>query len=179
MILVEPKEDTMKFSCWYLYRKCVKKGGSRMGVLGRHWGFLTIDLEDRVILEIMDDLDLPQGRYPDIFLFIPLLEVCQEGGVKKGVLGGRWGFLTGELEDRVILDVMDDLGRPQGRYSENFVFISVLEVCQEWGVENGGTWRILRVPDRRLGGHGHPWCHKWSCLTLQEDTLKVLCWYLY
>ena len=87
MILVDPKEDTLKFSCWYLYKKCVKKGGSRMGVLGGHWGFLTIDLEDRVILDIMDDLE---ERYPEIFLLIPLLEVCQEGGVKKE---GTWRTL--------------------------------------------------------------------------------------
>ena len=31
------------------------------------------------------------------------------------------GFLTGDLEDRVILDLMDVLGRPQGSYPENFV----------------------------------------------------------
>ena len=43
----------------------------------------------------------------------------------------------------------DDLGRPQGRYPESFVLISLLEACQEWGVKKGGTWRMLRVPDQR------------------------------
>ena len=51
-----------------------------------------------------------------------------------GVLGGSSGFLTGDLEDMVILDVMDDLILPQGRYPENFMLRSLLEVCQKWGV---------------------------------------------
>ena len=53
MILFYPQEDTLKVSCWYLYWKCVKNGGSRRGVLGGCWGFLTRDLEDRVILDLM------------------------------------------------------------------------------------------------------------------------------
>ena len=44
---------------------------------------------------------------------------------------------------------MDDLGRPQGRYPEIFMLISLLEVCQEWWVKKGGTWVMLRVPDQR------------------------------
>ena len=47
-------------------------------------------LEDRVILDIMDDHILAPGRYPESFVLISLLEVCQEGGgVKKGVLVGH------------------------------------------------------------------------------------------
>ena len=45
-------------------------------------------MEDMVIPDVMDDLILPQGRYPESFMLISLLEVCQEWGVKKGVLGG-------------------------------------------------------------------------------------------
>ena len=41
---------------------------------------------------------------------------------------------------------MDDIGRLQGRYPENFVLISQLEVCQEWVVKKGGTWRMLSIP---------------------------------
>ena len=59
------------------------------------------------------------------------------------VLGGRWGFLPRNMEDRVIPDVMNDVYLPQGRYPENFVLISQLEVCQEGGVKKGGTWRTL------------------------------------
>ena len=50
-----------------------------------------------------------------------------------GVRGGHCGFPTGDMEDMVILDVIDDLILPQGRYPESFVLISLLEVCQEWG----------------------------------------------
>ena len=59
------------------------------------------------------------------------------------------------MEDMVIPDVMDDLILPQGRYPGSFMLISLLEVCQEWGVKKGGTWRTLKVPDQRHGGHGH------------------------
>ena len=40
------------------------------------------------------------------------------------------------------------------------------------GVLHGGTWRRLRVPDRRLRWQGHPWHHGWPCLT--RNTLKVV-----
>ena len=56
----------------------------------------------------------------------------------------------------ITIQSMDDLDRIQGRYPENFVLISQLEVCQEGGVKKGGTWGTLGVPDRRHGGHGHP-----------------------
>ena len=51
----------------------------------------------------------------------------QEGGYLEDV----GGFLTRDMEDRVILDVMNDVFLPQGRYPENFVLISLTEVCQE------------------------------------------------
>ena len=59
------------------------------------------------------------------------------------------------MEDRVIPDVMNDVCLPQGIYPENFMLISQVEVCQEGGVKKGGTWRTLRVPDRRHGVQGH------------------------
>ena len=145
-----------------------------MGVLGGYWGFLTGVLENRVIFDVINDLVWPPGTYPEIFMLISLLEVCQEWGFKNGgtwrtlrvpdwkawrtgssliswmilfaprkipwkfcvdiyirsvsrmgVLGGRWGFLTGDLEDRVIFDVKDVLGRPQGSYPESFVSLSL------------------------------------------------------
>ena len=34
-------------------------------------------------------------------------------------------FLMGDLEDRVILDNMDDLGRVQGSYPESFMSLSL------------------------------------------------------
>ena len=53
------------------------------------------------------------------------VEVCQEGGVKKGGTWRMLRFLMKEMEDRVILDDMDDLGRPQGSYPESFVSLSL------------------------------------------------------
>ena len=51
--------------------------------------------------------------------------MCQEGGAKKG---GTWedvgGFLTGDMEDRVIPDVMNDVFLPSGRYLEKCLLIS-------------------------------------------------------
>ena len=59
------------------------------------------------------------------------------------------------MEDMVIPDIMNDVFLPQVRYPENFVLISQLEEGQEGGGQEGGAWRMLRVPDRRHGGHGH------------------------
>ena len=33
------------------------------------------------------------------------------------------------------------------------------------GVLHVGTYRPLRVPDKRLGGNGHPWCNGWPYFT--------------
>ena len=60
------------------------------------------------------------------------------GWSRRWLPGGHLGFLTGNMEDRVIPDVMNDVFLPQGRYPENFVFISQLEVCQEGGGQEGG-----------------------------------------
>ena len=57
------------------------------------------------------------------------------------------------MEDMVVPDVMNDVFLPQGRYPENFVLTSQLEVCQEGGVKKGFTWTTLRVPDWRHGEH--------------------------
>ena len=58
---------------------------------------------------------------------------------------------------------MNDAFLPQGRYPENFVLISQLEVCQERGFNKGGTWRTLSPPDRTHGWQGHSWRNEW-CL---------------
>ena len=63
------------------------RGGQEGGYLEDVGGFLTTDMEDRVIPDVMDHVYLPQGRYPENFMLISLLEVCQEGG------GHEWGYL--------------------------------------------------------------------------------------
>ena len=91
-------------------------------------------------------------------MLISQSKVCQDREVKKG--DTCLGFLTGDLEDIVIPDVMDDVFLPKGRYPENFVLISQLEEGQEGRVKKEGTWRTLRVPDQRHGGLGHSRCHE-------------------
>ena len=63
----------------------VKKGGT--------WRTLKVpDLKHgrQVIPDTMNNVFLPQGIYPENFVLISQLEVCQEGGVKKG---GTWRTL--------------------------------------------------------------------------------------
>ena len=59
-------------------------------------------------------------------------------------------ILTGDMDDRVIPDVMNDVLLPQGRYSENFVLISQLELCQEGGVLGGRGWFLTGDMDDRV-----------------------------
>ena len=54
------------------------------------------------------------------------------------------------------------------------MLISLLKVCQEWGVIHGGTWRISRVPNSRLGGQSHLWCHRFPCSTPLSSL--GMCW---
>ena len=49
-----------------------------------------------------------------------------------------WGFLTGDMEDMVVPDIMNDVFLPQAKYPENFVLISQLEVRQEGGGSKRG-----------------------------------------
>ena len=86
---------------------------------------LTRDMDDRVIPDVMDDILLPQGRYPENFMFISQWEVCQEGGVKKW---GTWRTLRVLDWRHDFPDVMIEVFLPQGRYLENFMMISQLEV---------------------------------------------------
>ena len=48
------------------------------------------------------------------------------GGQEGGYLEDVGGFLTRDLEDRVILDTMDYLGGPQGPYPEGFMSFSII-----------------------------------------------------
>ena len=63
------------------------------GVLWGHWMFLTRDMDDGSIIDIMDDVVL-----------------CEEGGGSgRGLLGGHWGFMTRDMEDMVVLDIINDV----------------------------------------------------------------------
>ena len=80
--------------------------------------------------------------------------------------------MTKDLDDMVILDIINDVFLPQGRYPEDLVLISLLEVCQEGGHQEGGTWRTLRVPDRRHGGHIWSIKRLWMYLVVQGSYPK-------
>ena len=47
-------------------------------------------MEDLVIPYTMNDVFLPKGIYPENFMLISQLEVCQEGGSKRE---GTWRML--------------------------------------------------------------------------------------
>ena len=79
------------------------------------------------------------------------------------VHGGYWQFLTGDLDDRIIFDVVD--------YWKFCVDMFIKSVSR-MGVFHGGTLRTLRVPDRRLWGQGHPLCCGWPCLTQRKIPWK-------
>ena len=72
-------------------------------------------MEDMVIPDVMNDVSLPQGRYPENLVLIFQLEVCQEGGrgLRRGKLEEHWEFLNGDMEDIVIPDVMNDVFNPK------------------------------------------------------------------
>ena len=41
-------------------------------------------MEDMVVPDVMNDVCLPQARYPENFVLISQSEVCQEGGGQEG-----------------------------------------------------------------------------------------------
>ena len=42
-------------------------------------------MEDMVIPDVINDVFFPHGRYPENYVLIPQLEVCQEGGYLEEV----------------------------------------------------------------------------------------------
>ena len=45
-------------------------------------------MEDMVVPDVMNYVFLPKGRYPENFVLLFQLEVCQERGSRRGVFGG-------------------------------------------------------------------------------------------
>ena len=48
-------------------------------------------MEYMVIPDVMNDVFLPQERYPESFVLISQLEVCQEGESRRGYLQDNEG----------------------------------------------------------------------------------------
>ena len=79
------------------------------------------------------------------------------GSQEGGGLGGHWGFLSRDLEDRVILDVMDNFFFPNDDTLKVLCWYLYWKCVRKGGVLHVGTWVTFRVPDRRLGGQGYTW----------------------
>ena len=179
MYLVDTTGQIQKVSCWYLYWNLVKNGGilhvdtwkmlnvpdRKLGGQGHPWhhGY-TWQTPRRISWKFCS------------YIFVG--SVSGLAGSFILTLGGCQGFLTWDLEDWVTFDNIDLLHKPQGSSPESYVWISLLEVCQEGVVKKGGTWRTLGVPEQRCGGQGHSWRHQWCFFYLKEHILKVLCPYL-
>ena len=90
------------------------------GLLG-WWWFLTGDLEDKVIFDIIDYIGRWIERYPESFMKIQhdLADWLHLG------LGGCWEFLTEDLEDGVIFGIIYHVGRRLGRYYENLMKMTI------------------------------------------------------
>ena len=138
-----PEEHTLKILCWYLNWKCVTKlGGSRRGVLGVHWVFLTRDMDYRVIHDILNAVILPYRSHPENFVLISQLEVDQEGGIKKGVTwrtfrvpdwwnewqGHSWRYewwyftlrnMSWKFCDTIVIESVSGRGGQEGEYRED------------------------------------------------------------
>ena len=89
----------------------------------------------------------------------------------KSILEGCWQFLTGDLENGVILDIIDCHDMWFLTSVPNF---SSLAWCLSRTFPNleVHTWRMLMVPDWRLGGKGHPWHHGLSCFVILDLCAK-------
>ena len=58
--------------------------------------------------------------------------------------------MPSRVEGRANHIAIDDHVQPQGRYPVSFVLMSLLEVCQKWGVKREDSWWTLGVPDWRF-----------------------------
>ena len=83
----------------------------------------------------------------------------------EGVLGGYWGLLTGDLEERVIHYVIVDALKISRSYLN-------WKCVKNGGMLYGGTWRTLKVPEWRLGAKCHMLGHWWSYFTPKKVTWK-------
>ena len=138
MMFFYPKENTLKILCWYLNYKCVRKGGSRRGGLGifestKKLGRVDISIKSvsgRGVKKggIWRTLRVPDRRHGghghswchEWCFFTPrkipwkfCVDISIRSVSRRGVLGGSWGALIRDMEDRVILDVMDHIFYPK------------------------------------------------------------------
>ena len=115
MMFFHPKEHILKISFWYLNWKCIRKGLSRRGGLGGHWGFLRGDFKDRGHSWHHEWSFFTPRKIPWKFCAdIAIRSVSGRGGQEGGYLDdieGSWSekWSTWSL---VIPDVIDDVFLP-------------------------------------------------------------------
>ena len=104
------------------------------------WWFLTGDLEDGIIIDVIENLDLCLSTCVQNFRFIASTGVHQEPHILHAALGGYWinywWFL--DLEDEVILDFIDHLDMLFSTCVPNFNILTWRGKHQEPPVFDGG-----------------------------------------
>ena len=71
--------------CWVGLRPITWAFGPSFRPSAHHSCFRPIPLAlGEIIIQSMDDLDRLHGRYPEYFVLISQLKVCQEGGGQEG-----------------------------------------------------------------------------------------------
>ena len=108
------------------------------------------------------------------FSILAWLEVCQEPYVITSDLEDIDGSWPETWRTWIILDLIIVLDTWFLTSVQNFCILAWLGVCQEPLVLDGSNSRTLRVPDWRLGGHGHPW-HHGSPWGVPRNVLWKLC----
>ena len=125
------------------------------------WGYLEdIDgswLETwrtRVIIDLIIILDIWFQTCVPNCCILAGLKICQEPPCHHQCLGGHWGFLNGDIED---------MGHPWSHNCFGFCISnpcakfqpsSMIKSVSRTTLSSSVTWRMLRVSDRRHGGHG-------------------------
>ena len=100
-------------------------------ILGECWRFLTGVLGDGDIFDVMDRSDIWFLTFVPDFCSLACLEGPQDLPVLEVILWGCWRFLTGILEDGVILDIRDNLDMLFLPCGPIFCSLACLEELQE------------------------------------------------
>ena len=124
--LIDPKDHILKVSCWWLYWKCVKNGGSFMWVLEDVEGSWQETWRTGSALMSWKYLVDPKHDILKVLCWYFDRKCVKNRESFIWVLGGHWGFLSGYLNHMVIFDVMEVLVRTQESYPTSFVFICLL-----------------------------------------------------
>ena len=140
-------------------------------VIGGCWRFLTEVLKDLFVLDVLDHHYMWYFTCVPNFNSLSWLEVCQEPHVLEVILGGYWWFLTGVLEDGVILNIMDHHHHVIIYLCAKFHLSSMIESASSTPCPQILSWWILEFPDLGLDDEGilnirnHNFMRLFACVT--------------